>query len=100
MSVCDCVSVCVCVTFRYKCPPISSFSFFPFILVHFLVALIRLSFSPLFASFSLSLHRCQPHSMSTIWEFLEWVANTLVFMVAGMIVGRYIVNFATPVEYG
>jgi hypothetical protein len=38
--------------------------------------------------------------MATIWEFLEWVGNTLVFMVAGMIVGRYIAYYATPVEYG
>lgn len=38
--------------------------------------------------------------MSTIWEFLEYVCNTLIFMVAGMIVGRYIVYFATPLEYG
>jgi NhaP-type Na+/H+ or K+/H+ antiporter len=35
----------------------------------------------------------QPHSLESIWEFLEWVGNTLIFMIAGLIVGRYVCSF-------
>ena len=37
--------------------------------------------------------------METIWEFLEWIGNTLIFMIAGMIVGKYVIYFSQPIEY-
>lgn len=37
--------------------------------------------------------------METIWEFLEWIGNTLIFMIAGLIVGKYVIYYSQPIEY-
>lgn len=42
----------------------------------------------------------QPHSMHAIWEFLEWIGNTLIFIIAGLLVGSYIINYSQGFEYG
>lgn len=41
----------------------------------------------------------QPESMETIWEMLQWVGNTLIFMLAGIIVGTYIVYYSVASDY-
>lgn len=41
----------------------------------------------------------QPESMETIWEVLQWVGNTLIFMLAGIIVGTYIVYYSVASDY-
>jgi NhaP-type Na+/H+ or K+/H+ antiporter len=37
--------------------------------------------------------------METIWEVLQWVGNTLIFMLAGIIVGTYIVYYSVASDY-
>ena len=39
-------------------------------------------------------------TMSSVWGAIEWVGNTLLFLIAGLIIGKHAVLYASPSDYG
>lgn len=39
-------------------------------------------------------------TMSSVWGAIEWIGNTLLFLIAGLIIGKHAVLYASPSDFG
>ena len=42
----------------------------------------------------------EPESMHSVWSMIEWAGNTLIFMLAGLIIGEHCISFFSWINLG